>query len=89
MVLNRKHKLDLMIVDYLNLVNVSADRGEVKDTMDLALGEVAGGLKTLSMEQNVACLVLAQLNRNCETRTCLLYTSIRRKTVVRLIYRFR
>lgn len=69
MVLNRKHKLDLMIVDYLNLVNVSADRGEVKDTMDLALGEVAGGLKTLSMEQNVACLVLAQLNRNCETRT--------------------
>ncbi len=35
MVLNRKHKLDLMIVDYLNLVNVSADRGEVKDTMDL------------------------------------------------------
>lgn len=69
MVLNRKHKLDLMIVDYLNLVNVSADRGEVKDTMDLALGEVAGGLKTLSMEQDVACLVLAQLNRNCETRT--------------------
>ena len=52
-----------MIVDYLNLVNVSADRGEVKDTMDLALGEVAGGLKTLSMEQDVACLVLAQLNR--------------------------
>ncbi|WP_290383751.1 DnaB-like helicase C-terminal domain-containing protein, partial [Parabacteroides goldsteinii] len=32
-------------------------------------GEVAGGLKTLSMEQDVACLVLAQLNRNCETRT--------------------
>ncbi|MCD8137885.1 MAG: AAA family ATPase [Parabacteroides gordonii] len=69
MILNRKHKLDLVIIDYLNLINVSSDRAEVKDTMDLALGEAAGKLKTLAMELDVSCLMLAQLNRNCETRT--------------------
>ena len=37
--------------------------------MDLALGEAAGKLKTLAMELDVSCLTLAQLNRNCETRT--------------------
>lgn len=69
MILNRKHKLDLIVIDYLNLINVSSDRAEVKDTMDLALGEAAGKLKTLAMELDVSCLTLAQLNRNCETRT--------------------
>ena len=69
MILNRKHKLDLVILDYLNLLNVTSDRAEVKDTMDLALGEAAGKLKTLAMELDVSCLTLAQLNRNCETRT--------------------
>lgn len=69
MILNRKHKLDLVIIDYLNLINVSSDRAQVKDTMDLALGEAAGKLKTLAMELDVSCLTLAQLNRNCETRT--------------------
>lgn len=69
MVLNRKQKLDLVVVDYLNLVNIASDRGEVKDTMDLALGEAAAKLKAMAMELDVACLTLAQLNRNCEMRT--------------------
>ncbi len=68
MLQNRRQKLDLVIVDYLNLVNLNADRAEVRDTMDLALGEVAGRLKGVAMELDVACLTLAQLNRNCETR---------------------
>lgn len=70
MALHRRMPLDLIIVDYLNLVQVNpAARGDVKDTMDLALGDVCRHLKNLIMEANVAGIILAQLNRNCETRT--------------------
>ena len=59
MALHRRMPLDLIIVDYLNLIQVNpAGRGEVRDTMDLALGDVCRKLKNL----------LAQLNRNCEAR---------------------
>ena len=70
MALHRRAPLDLIIVDYLNLIQVNpAGRGEVRDTMDLALGDVCRKLKNLIMEANVAGIVLAQLNRNCESRT--------------------
>ena len=70
MALHRRTPLDLIIVDYLNLIQVNpAGRGEVRDTMDLALGDVCRKLKNLIMEANVAGIVLAQLNRNCESRT--------------------
>lgn len=41
----------------------------MKDTMDLALGDICRRLKNLIMEADVAGIVLAQLNRNCEART--------------------
>lgn len=70
MALHRRLPLDLVLVDYLNLVQVApAGRGDVKDTMDLALGDVCRRLKNLAMEADVAGIVLAQLNRNCEART--------------------
>ena len=69
MALHRRMPLDLIIVDYLNLIQVNpAGRGEVRDTMDLALGDVCRKLKNLIMEADVAGIVLAQLNRNCEAR---------------------
>lgn len=69
MATHRRQPFDLIIVDYLNLVNVvSGGRGDVHDTMDLALGDVCRRLKNLIMEADVAGVVLAQLNRNCEAR---------------------
>lgn len=69
MVLNRKHPLAVIFVDYLNLVQVTnAGKGEVRDTMDLALGDVVRRIKGLVMELDMAGVVLAQLNRNCEAR---------------------
>lgn len=66
---HRRQPFDLIIVDYLNLVNVvSGGRADVRDTMDLALGDVCRRLKNLIMEADVAGMVLAQLNRNCEAR---------------------
>ena len=70
MALHRRLPLDLVEVDYLNLVQVpTAGRGNVKDTMDLALGDICRRLKNLIMEADVAGIVLAQLNRNCGART--------------------
>lgn len=66
--LQRKYGLDMMVLDYLNLLNVTSGRADVKDTMDLALGEAVGKVKSLSLEFNIVTVVLAQLNRNCETR---------------------
>lgn len=67
---HRRQPFDLIIVDYLNLVNVvSGSRSDMRDTMDLALGDVCRRLKNLAMEADVAGVVLAQLNRNCEART--------------------
>ena len=70
MALHRRLALDLIIIDYLNLIQINpAGRGEVKDTMDLALGDVCRRIKNLVMEAGVAGVLLAQLNRNCEART--------------------
>ena len=66
--LQRKYGLDMMVLDYLNLLNVTSGRAGMKDTMDLALGEAVGKVKSLSLEFNIVTVVLAQLNRNCETR---------------------
>ena len=70
MALHRRTALDLIVIDYLNLIQINpAARGEVKDTRDLALGDVCRRIKNLVMEAGVAGLLLAQLNRNCEART--------------------
>ena len=70
MALHRRTALDLIVIDYLNLIQINpAARGEVRDTMDLALGDVCRRIKNLVMEAGVAGLLLAQLNRNCEART--------------------
>ena len=55
MALHRRAPLDLIIVDYLNLIQVNpAGRGEVRDTMDLALGDVCRKLKNLQHAEQAA-----------------------------------
>ena len=58
----RKHKVRLVIVDYIQKVK-AADRSE-KRTYEVA--EVSGKLKAIAEQTNVAMLVLAQLNRESE-----------------------
>ena len=58
----RKHKVRLVIVDYIQKVK-AADRSE-KRTYEVA--EVSGKLKAIAVQTGVAMLALAQLNRESE-----------------------
>src|SRR5690606_8564081 len=58
----RRHGLALVVLDYLQLMEV---KGENRAT---ALGEVSAGLKQLARQLDVPVIALAQLNREVEKR---------------------
>jgi len=63
--LKAEHGLDLLIVDYLQLV-----RGSIRtDNRNLELGEISRSLKALAKELQVPVLALSQLSRATETRS--------------------
>jgi replicative DNA helicase len=62
---HRKRPLDLVIVDYLQLLKGIAYRGSNR-TQEVA--EISGGLKAIAKELHVPVLALSQLNRATETR---------------------
>lgn len=57
------HSLDLVIVDYLGLI-----KGDQKAKRFEEVGEISRTLKQIAKECDVALVVLAQLNRECERR---------------------
>jgi replicative DNA helicase len=57
------HSLDLVIVDYLGLL-----KGDPKAKRFEEVGEISRTLKQIAKECDVAMVVLAQLNRECEKR---------------------
>jgi replicative DNA helicase len=59
----QEQSLDLVIVDYLGLI-----KGDVKAKRFEEVGEISRTLKQLAKECDVAMVVLAQLNRECEKR---------------------
>lgn len=59
----RDKSLDLVIVDYLGLI-----KGDPKVKRYEEVGEISRALKTIAKECDVAMVVLAQLNRECEKR---------------------
>ena len=63
--LQRQHGLDMVIVDYLQLVTTSSRRndGRVQE-----VSEVTQGLKALAKELNVPVIALSQLSRKVEDR---------------------
>ena len=61
--LNRKHKVGLVAVDYLTLME--ADTAERND---LGYGRITKALKGLAKELNCVVLLLSQLNRGLESR---------------------
>ncbi len=62
---HRKHGIQLLMIDYLQLINIST-RGPT--TRDLAIGEVTRSLKGLAKELSVPIVILSQLNRAIEQR---------------------
>lgn len=62
----RSNQLDLLIIDYLQLINMAQEKN---GTRDQAIGQVTRKLKSLAKELNIPILLLSQLNRKVEERT--------------------
>jgi replicative DNA helicase len=64
--LKRQHGLDLIVVDYLQLV--TAGEGSKSDNRVQEVSMITQGLKALAKELNVPVLALSQLSRQVENR---------------------
>ena len=62
----RRHGLDLIIVDYLQLATVSNGRRDANRVEQVS--EITGALKALAKELNVPIIALSQLSRQVEQR---------------------
>ena len=62
---HRKKRLDLVVVDYLQLLRGITYRG--KNRVE-EIGEISGGLKALAKELNVPVIAVSQLNRAADGR---------------------
>jgi replicative DNA helicase len=62
--LKREHGLGLVVVDYLQLMQVAG----TKENRATEISEISRGLKALAKELDVPVMALSQLNRNLEQR---------------------
>lgn len=60
--IKRKHGLDLIVVDYIGLMQGTGE------TQALRIGSITGGLKRLAMDMGVPLIALSQLNRQIAGR---------------------
>jgi replicative DNA helicase len=60
----REHGLDLVVIDYLQLMQVHG----TKENRATEISEISRGLKALAKELNVPVIALSQLNRSVEQR---------------------
>jgi len=65
--LKSQHDIQAIFVDYLQLLRSTSKRAQENRQIEIA--EISSGLKALAKELNVPILVLAQLNRNPESRS--------------------
>jgi len=63
-----EHGIDLVIVDYLQLMISSASEGQRQKNREQEVSDIAKALKSLARELNIPVLALAQLSRAVESR---------------------
>lgn len=64
----KEYDIKLIIVDYLQLVNLPQDRSSDGMNQYQKIGMISRSLKVLAMELNICIIALAQLNRKSEER---------------------
>ncbi len=65
--LKDRHNIELIVIDYLQLLKSPSKRGQENRQIEVA--EISSGIKALAKELKIPIIVLAQLNRNPESRT--------------------
>lgn len=65
--LQRQHKLGMIVIDYLQLINGSGKGGGQENRVQ-EISEITRGLKGIAKELNVPVVALSQLSRNVESR---------------------
>jgi len=61
-----RHKVELLVIDYLQLLRSTSRRAQ--DNRQIEIAEISSGIKALSKELNIPVIVLAQLNRKPDER---------------------
>lgn len=64
----RKGKLDLLVIDYLQLIETEAGATGYRNNREREVAEISRGLKRLALELEIPVLLLCQLNRAAESR---------------------
>lgn len=65
--LKSQHDIQAIFIDYLQLLRSTSRKAQ--DNRQIEIAEISSGLKALAKELNIPVIVLAQLNRNPESRT--------------------
>ncbi|EDY16002.1 replicative DNA helicase [Chthoniobacter flavus Ellin428] len=65
--LKSQHDIRAIFIDYLQLLRSTSRRAQ--DNRQLEIAEISSGIKSLAKELNIPIVVLAQLNRNPESRS--------------------
>lgn len=65
--LSAQHKIELIVIDYLQLLRSNSRRGQ--ENRQIEISEISAGIKGLAKELKIPIIVAAQLNRNPENRT--------------------
>ena len=63
----KTHDIQLIAIDYLQLMRSTSKRAQENRQQEIA--EISSGIKAIAKELNIPIIVLAQLNRNPESRT--------------------
>jgi len=64
--LKMKYDIDILIVDYLQLMTAS---GDYKNSREQEVSQISRGLKAVAKELNIPVIALSQLNRSVEMRS--------------------
>jgi replicative DNA helicase len=65
--MKERHAVELIVIDYLQLLRSTTRRAQ--DNRQIEISEISNGIKALAKELDIPIIVLAQLNRNPDSRT--------------------